>query len=145
MSTARTVHSSRRRGYGLFELAVATVLLGVAMAIVAQTVGWLAAERRGAQRRQRAVQEAANLMERLNARPWDELTPDLARAQVLSPSTKALLRDGDLSVSIDAEPGSPTTRRVAIRIAWGDRSAGLVAPVQLVAWVHQRDREGGRP
>jgi hypothetical protein len=121
------------------------VLLAIAMAIVAQTAGWLAAERRGAQRRQRALQEAANLMERLSSSPWDELTPELARAQVLSPGTKATLRDGTLEVSIDPEPADPPAKRVTIKILWGDRSAGLVAPVQLVAWVHRRDGQGGKP
>jgi hypothetical protein len=145
MSTAGTTKASRRRGYGLFELAIATVLLGVAMTIVAQTAGWVATERRGALRRQRAIQEAANLMERLSGRPWDELTPELARAQVLSPGTKATLRDGHLEVSIAPEPGDPPAKRVTIRILWGDRSAGLVAPVQLVGWIHRRDGEGGKP
>ncbi|HEY2155927.1 MAG TPA: hypothetical protein VGH33_09880 [Isosphaeraceae bacterium] len=136
---------SHRRGYGLLELTIATLLLAVAMTIVVQTAGWLAAERRGAGRRQRALQEAANLMERLSSRSWDELTPELARAQVLSPATKAVLRDGTLDVAIIPETGDPPARRITIRVHWGDPSAGLVAPVKLVAWVHRRDREGGKP
>ncbi len=145
MRTVGSAQPGRCRGYGLVELAIATLLLGVAMTIVAQTVGWLAAERRGAERRQRALQEAANLMERLGSRRWEELTPELARAQSLSPATKAVLRDGTLEVVIVPESADPPAKRVTIRIGWGDPSAGLVAPVTLVAWVHRRAREGGKP
>jgi prepilin-type N-terminal cleavage/methylation domain-containing protein len=145
MRTARTLRSPRRRGYGLIELTIATLLLAVAMTIVAQTAGWLSTERRGAERRQRALQEAANLMERLSSRPWDELTPELARAQVLTPATRAFLRDGTLDVVIIPETGDPPAKRITVRVYWGDPSAGLVAPVKLVAWVHHRDRERGKP
>jgi prepilin-type N-terminal cleavage/methylation domain-containing protein len=138
-------NSSRRRGFGLVELTIATLLLGLAMTIVAQTAGWLAAERRGADRRRRALQEAANLMERLSSRPWDELTPELARDQRLSEPTKAILRDGALEVAVAPEASDPKAKRIAIRIQWGDPSAGLVAPVRLVGWVHRRDRKGGKP
>ncbi len=124
--------SRRRRGYGLLELTVATLLLAIAMTIVAQTAGWLSVERRGAERRQRALQAAANLMERLGSRPWDELTPELARSETLSAATKAVLRDGMLDVAIVPEAGDRPAKRITIRVQWGDRSAGLVAPVKLV-------------
>ncbi len=137
--------AARRRGYGLVELSVATLMLALAMAIVVQTAGWLAAERRGAERRQRALQEAANLMERLTSRPWAELTPELAREQSLSPATKAVLRDGTLEVSIAPTDGDASAKSIAIRIGWGDRSGNRATPIRLVAWVHRRDREGGKP
>lgn len=137
--------SPRRRGFGLVELSIATLLLALAMAIVVQTAGWLATERRGAERRQRALQEAANLMERLTFRPWAELTPELAKAQTLSSPTKSALRDGTLDVSIGPAEGDASARVIAIRIDWSNGAGGRVAPVRLVAWVHRRDREGSRP
>ena len=145
MRTAATVAAPRRRGYGLVELSVATLMLALAMAIVVQTAGWLVAERRGAGRRQVALQEAANLMERLAARPVDELTPELARSQALSERARAILRDGTLEVTIGPAEGEPSARSIAIRIDWGNGSGGRAAPVRLVAWVYPRDREGARP
>jgi hypothetical protein len=139
------VAAARRRGYGLVELSVAGLLLAVAMAIVAQTAGWLALERRGAERRQRAMQEAANLMEQLTARPWSELTPELARAQSLSPAGKAVLRDGTLDVAIAPTEGDASSKTIAVRIGWGGTSGTAPAPVRLVAWVHRRDGGGGKP
>jgi hypothetical protein len=139
------VAAARRRGYGLVELSVAGLLLAIAMGIVAQTATWLAVERRGAERRQRALQEAANLMERLSARPWLELTPELAREQSLSPATKAALRDGTLDVAIAPTEGDASSKTIAIRIGWGGTSGRGPAPVRLVAWVHRRGEGGGKP
>ncbi len=67
---------SRRRGFGLVEMTIACVLLAAAMAATLQVVGWVALERRAVERRERAVLEASNLMERIAARPWDELTTE---------------------------------------------------------------------
>ncbi len=141
MRTAAT----RRRGYGLIELSMAVLLLALAMAMVVQMASWIGSERRGAGRRQVAMQEAANLMERLTARPWSELTPALGRSQALSEPAKATLRDGTLDVAIGPAEGEPSARSIAIRIGWGDATGGRVAPVRLVAWVHRRPHEGGRP
>ena len=128
----------RRGGYAMVELTISTLLIAAALAIVVQSVGWLAAQRRGAERRQRAIQEAANLMERLALRPWDELTPELARSLTLSPATSSALRDGMLDVAIAPGRGEPASKSVAITIRWGDRSGVPSAPVRLVAWVHRR-------
>lgn len=138
--------AGRRRGFGLAEMAIAGLLLALAMGLVAQTAVWLAAERRGAARRERALQEAANLMERLAARPWDELTPDLARVQALTPATAEVLRDGTLAVAIAGDDVEPAAKSIAIEIGWGSGgSGGRVAPVRLVAWVYRRNPGGPRP
>lgn len=133
----------RRRGLALLELTISTLLLAAALVIAVQSLGWLASQRRGAERRQRAIQEAANLMERLSARPFDELTPELARSVALSPASAAVLRDGTLDVAIAPAPGEPTSKSITVTIRWGDRSGVGPAPVRLVAWVHRRSPKGG--
>lgn len=130
----------RRGGYAMVELTISTLLIAAALAIVVQSLGWLAAQRRGAERRQRAAQEAANLMERLVARPWDELTPEFARSLSLTPAASEALRDGTLDVAIAPGRGEPASKSVAITIGWGDRSGASPAPVRLVSWVHRRPR-----
>ena len=78
--------TTRRRGaFAAIELTVATILLVVAMTLAVQALGWVAAERRATERRAAAVREAANLMERLTARPFDQITPE-ARRRKCSPN-----------------------------------------------------------
>lgn len=134
------IRSSARRGYGLIDLTIASLLIAVAVGIAAKSVVWVAAERRGAERRERAMQEAANLMERLAARPRDELTPALAESLTLSPATASALRDGSLEVAIGPAPGEPRAKVVSIVIRWVDSSGGLASPVRLVAFVHERPK-----
>ena len=50
---------SHRRGFGIAEVALSVILLVVAMTLVAQSVIWLATERKATERRQLAVQEVA--------------------------------------------------------------------------------------
>ena len=56
---------------------MATVLLMIAMTLTVKVLGWVALERRAAERRQRAVMEVANVMERITAYPFEEVTPEL--------------------------------------------------------------------
>ena len=71
---------ARRRGSLLVEVAMATVLLMIAMTLTVKVLGFVALERRACERRQRAMLEVANLMERITAYPFDEVTPELAKA-----------------------------------------------------------------
>ncbi len=79
----RAVRSRRRvlhrRGSLLAEVTMSTVLLVIIMGMTVKVLGWVALERRAAERREQAVVEVANLMERLAAHPYDEVTPELAR------------------------------------------------------------------
>ncbi len=136
--TANRSKPGHRRGYGLIELTICAMLFVAAMGLMLGTASWVAAERRGAERRQVATQEAANLMERLAARPFDELTPESAKRLALSDHAKASLRDGSIDVVIAAIAGDVPARRITIEVRWRDRSGEPVAPVRLVAWVHRR-------
>jgi len=136
-------HSSarpRRRGSLLVEVAMATVLLMIAMTLMVKVLGWVAHERRSAERRQRALMEVANVMERITAYPFEEVTPDLARRITLSETARGLLPDSELA--LDVSDGTPeagrTTRRIAIRLRWRGSSGEWDAPVRLCTWIEQR-------
>ncbi len=86
----------KRRGSLLAEVAMATVILMIAMSLTVKVLGWVALERRAAERRQRAVLEVANVMERITAYPFEEVTPDLTRRITLSTTAGQSLPDSDL-------------------------------------------------
>jgi hypothetical protein len=129
---------TRRRGFGTVEIAVSSILLVAAMVLVAQLAIGVAGERLATGRRQRAVQEAANVMERLTSRPWDELTPALAGSIALTPDTLAFLRGGSVAVAIAPELRDPSAKKIVVEVRWRDRSGGQAAPARLVAWVYRR-------
>ena len=79
MPTKHALKLRKRRAFTAVEVALAVFLMAVAMTATVQVLGWVASERRAVERRQWAVQEVANLMERLTAAPWERVTPESAR------------------------------------------------------------------
>jgi Tfp pilus assembly protein PilE len=132
--------SGSPRGLTTIEMVMATLVLGVAMTLTVQILGWVMRERRGADRRAIAVQEAANAMERLAAQPWDQLTPEAAQSEPLSPAALQALPGAELNVTVAAEADKPGLKRIGVQLRWRGRSSAYEAPVRLTSWVARRGR-----
>jgi hypothetical protein len=131
---------SRRRGSLLVEVAMAAVLLMIAMTLTVKVIGLVALERRASERRQRALVEVANVMERITAHPFDDVTPELAGRLALSPPAKQSLPDSELAVNVAAsEPGpGRSAKRIAIMLRWRGPDGEWMAPVRLTSWIERR-------
>jgi hypothetical protein len=128
----------RARGLTTFEIVMATVVLGVAMMLTVRCLGWVVRERRSIDRRAIAVQEAANLMERLTAQSWKDLTPETFGDQTLSEEAIRSLPGAELKVAVADRPGELLLKRIRVQLRWRGRSGGYEAPVRLTAWVSRR-------
>lgn len=126
----------RHRGAMLFELLVATVVLGTALTISAQLSGLSHSQQRSAERRALALDEAANLLERIAALPADEVTAERFAEWQLSDSVEQTLRDARLTIDVNDEPGDLPSRRVSLEIRWRNRAGQNDAPVRLTSWVY---------
>jgi type II secretory pathway pseudopilin PulG len=124
----------RRAGFTLIEVAGATVLLATAMVIAVQVLSLSTAQARDAERRQLAVQVAANIMERLTSAPWETLDADLAAAQTLPDESVSRLPSGELKVTIAADTGQPRAKRITVNIQYKNRAGEFLTPVRLTAW-----------
>ena len=123
----------RRRGYSLLEIFVAGTVLAAVLVISVQLVRATAAQRQATGRRQVAVQETANLMERLVARPWAELTPEAARSVQLSAEVRQALPGADLAVDVAPAPGDAEAKTITVQLRWKDGAGQWLPPVRLVA------------
>jgi type II secretory pathway pseudopilin PulG len=137
MSATRTASAERRRGFTLVEITASVVMLAAAMTLTVQLLGALAAERRAAERRLCAVQEVANLMERVAARPWAEVTPESLRTVSLSPRALQALPGAELTATVDDASAGPGGKRISLRLRWRDRAGTWTAPVRLSAWIYR--------
>jgi hypothetical protein len=119
---------------------MSTVILVVVMSVAVKILGWVALERRGAERRERATVEVANLMERLTAYPYEQLTSEMARKSALSAEAAASLPDAELKVDIAAgEPAKGrSAKRIAIQLRWRSQQGEWVAPVRVTSWIERR-------
>jgi hypothetical protein len=131
-----------RRGSILVEMTISAGMLAVVMALTVQVLGYAGQQRRSADQRQRAMIEAANLMERITAGPYDEVTPDRARGLTIAPATAASLPGAEWTVDVKDDPPGPgrSAKRIAVRLRWKGRSGEWEAPVRLTTWI-----ERGRP
>ncbi len=128
----------RRPGFGLIEMAVTGVLIAAAMAATLHVVGWVALERRAVERRQRAVLEASNLMERITARPWESLSTEALGSIRMAEASAALLPGSTLGIQVESIENTPLRKRITVEIRWLDRSGRPEAPVRFVAWAYRR-------
>lgn len=136
----RRRRSRSRRGSLLVEVTMSSVLLVIVMVLTVKVLGWVALERRGVERREQAVLEVANLMERVTARPYDAVTPGLARELAETARAAESLPDADLKIDIaESQPGAGrSAKRIAIQLRWRDQSGEWTGPVHLTSWIESR-------
>lgn len=141
MKRRRSEAHTRRRAFTLVEIVVCALMLGIAMSVTLHILTWVAAERRAIEQRACAVREVANIMERITARPWSELTPDTLKGVTLSDSTRAALPGAELTIDVENESPTPVSRRLAVRLRWRGASGNFERPVRLSAWAYPRRNE----
>jgi Tfp pilus assembly protein PilV len=146
-ATRETSRTHRCRAFTLIEVALTVFLLALAMTSLVKVLGWVANERRAAERRQWAIAEVGNLMDRLTAPPYDKITAEAARARgaAVLPEARRRLPDADLAVNVDEtnRAGEPPGKRLSIRLRWRIRGGAWEAPVRLTAWIARLGSESG--
>lgn len=124
-----------RRAFTMLEITVISAMLMAAMATTLQVVSWVAIQRRAADRRQLAIQEVANLMERLAARPWKRLSAEGTKDLTISESARASLPWARLEIEVDDRGQEKEgAKRIRLRLSWRNRTGTSEAPVRLTAW-----------
>ncbi len=136
----RRRRSHNRRGSLLAEVTMSSVLLIVVMVLTVKVLGWVALERRGVEKREQAVLQVANLMERLTARPYDAVTPVLVREFAETAKPADALPDAELKIDVaESQPGAGrSAKRIAIELRWRDSSGEWSGPVRLTSWLERR-------
>jgi hypothetical protein len=138
--TARMTIARCRRGSMLVEVAMGSVLLVILMTVAVNVVRVAAHERGAAERRQRAVVEAGNVMERITAYAFDDVTLEQARRIALSESARRALPGSELTLDVTTIDGAAdrAAKRITLRLRWHDRAGMWEAPVRLTSWIERR-------
>jgi len=125
----------KRRGFTLVEAMVGAMLLAVAATICLQLLTLSTAAGRAADQRRLAAREAANIMERLMARPIDQLTPETIQGIELSKEATEALPEAQLAIRLDRQADDrPPATRLTLTLAWQGHGGRPAAPLRLVAW-----------
>jgi type II secretory pathway component PulJ len=148
---AKMLRNRRSRpGYLLLEMLAATALVIILVGLGTQMLEAAAQQRRAMRHRQAAMQEAANLLERVAARPWPRLTSAEVARERLSDDARQTLPGGAVSIELAAEAGPPAGKRVLVTVSWRETAASESLAVRLAAWRYPEKPapvagKGGRP
>jgi Tfp pilus assembly protein PilV len=126
-----------RRGVMIVEVLVACGLLAVLLAVSAQLLSATAHARRASERRAIALAQAANVIERVRALPFAEVTPERLAAIELPPQVREILPDAVAKVSVEEESAEVPAKRVRVEVQWKS-AAGAEPPARLTYWVYPR-------
>jgi hypothetical protein len=136
-------HASRR-GATMLEMIATAVILGTVMTVSLPMLKSITSERRAAVSHEQAIMAAANIMERITAMPFFEITPEFAKRTQLPDWLREQLNDPVLELRVETTPDESapdeSAKLIRLKLEW-QTSAGLkVAPIRLSAWVY--DHEG---
>ncbi len=125
------------RGYSLFEVMVALVLLGAAAVTLPPLLAGAARGRKAAEERQIALAETANVLERVARRPWSQVMPDALKTETISPAAQERLQSARLEIDVTVEPAEPASKRIGVALFWKDRTGRELTPARLTTWIYQ--------
>ncbi len=124
----------KRRGFTLWEVMVALLVLAALTTLCLQFYAAVSDQRRQVFAQLAATQEAANLLEQVEALRWNELTTASAARLQLSAQAARTLPEGRAEVLIDEPSGNPIARRVAVAVFWRPNAGEPERKVRLVVW-----------
>ena len=104
----------KRHGFTLLETSVALMMLAALTTLCLQFFAAANDQRRQVFAHLAATQEAANLLERVEALGWNELTTADAAKLQLSAQARQALPEGRVEMLVDEPSGTPPAKRVAV-------------------------------
>jgi Tfp pilus assembly protein PilV len=122
----------------MIELCVAVAMLAAALSVVVTMLGAVARQRRSAELHARALEEADNLLERLTAEPWDEITPERVTELGFAAKVADALPEGKLRIDMTSPGDAPATKRIDLAIGWRAAIGQSIHRVYLTTWVEQK-------
>lgn len=125
----------QRRGLTMVELCAACGLLAVAIPLTVAALGAAAKQRHSIELRQQAIETADNLLERLTAEPWEQLSDDRLNVIKDSISDEQVPPGGELQLRLVEDSGPPAAKRIDVELSWQPSATRVRQRVRLSGWV----------
>lgn len=126
-----------RRGFTLLEMFVAGLLLVALLMVCVEMLQATSGQHRAMRERQAAVEETANVMERLMARSYAGLTSEGVADVQLSVEMRRVLPEATLEILVAPQTGPIEGKRVTVLVHWPDGADRPDQTVRLVAWKYR--------
>lgn len=122
------------RGFTIVEVTVALAVSATIVGLVVQAIVGLGHVRLRDQQRTRAIEEAANLMEAIQARPWNQLSAEQLDTLQFSEVFQRAAPRATLSVTVAPVEQPVVAKRITITITGTDSASRSVVLASLSAW-----------
>jgi hypothetical protein len=123
------------------ELMVAMALLTTLLVVCVQLSARATDCQRALGRRQAATSEAANVMERLSARSWDELADKNLAEFPLSEAARQSVPGARLEIRVVEPAGQEGAKRIGVAVRWPEGESRPESSVRLTAWRYRAAKE----
>lgn len=130
---------SRRQGFTVIECCAAAAMLLATLTVVVGLLSTVARQRQTARWHARALLETDNILERLTAEPYAELTSERVEAMNLDSQIAERLPQGAVEVRIDEEAGPPERKRIAVEITWRHPRSDQQQRYRLATWIYAQE------
>ncbi|QDT88473.1 hypothetical protein Pan161_00890 [Gimesia algae] len=120
---------------------MAGVLLMTVSMIVVPAIYWVHRERRETERRQIAIVEVENLMERVVSLPFDEVQQSTVDKFALSETAIRQLPDASLQITVRDAADVKQMKKIRIQLGWKNQQEIKAMPVRLTSWVSPKEQE----
>lgn len=127
---------SRRQGFTVIECCAAAAMLLATITVVVSLLSTVARQRQTAHWQAQALLEADNLLERLTAEPYAELTSERVEAMNLDSQIAERLPQGAVDVRLDEQAGPPERKRIAVEIFWRHPRSDQQQRHRLATWIY---------
>jgi Tfp pilus assembly protein PilE len=127
----------RRRGFTLLEVVISGTLLAAVLVVSARMVWSIARQREAILDRQTALCEAGNVMERIFALSWEDLSDEAVKGRQLSDDSQRALSGGRLSVEISVPAEDTAAKRILVKVSWMHEPDQPERSVRLAALRYQ--------
>jgi type II secretory pathway pseudopilin PulG len=136
---------ARNRGFSLVEMMVAGVVATALIGICVQMLASASRQRRSAERRAVALQEAENVIESIGALDWEEVIPERLAQYQLSDGGQAALVHGQLRVVVEPGERNPPSKLIRVKVSWpglgsGETTSDDALSVRLSTWAFPRTK-----
>lgn len=130
-----------RAGSVLLEAVVAGAVLSALLAAILPTVRLMDLMSRRADRQTIALTEAANTLDAVLVRDWDDVDPQRVADWPLSEFAQRQLPAAQLTIVVTDGDSELPARKVTVDVSYQDAAGRRVPPVRLVGWKY---REGSQ-
>jgi len=127
---------NHRRGFTIAEVSLAMVVLSVAFVMLSQFIAAATQQRRVAEQRRLALQEAANQLERAAALPWSEVSLETLADEKLSALLLQASPQAKVLWFVQEKAGPPVAKRVRVEVAWPNAAGQFVEPIGLTTYFY---------